>query len=124
SRSDRHGRTNGTYAFDTAMRWAHYFRKSFRQYHGAAMQRSRNNAVRTHRQRLKKQGLRRIEVQAVESDAQLIRRLARVLREDENRAVRLREQLKATLADEDSSRLKALLAEAPLEGVRITRSRD
>lgn len=88
------------------------------------MQRSRNNAVRTHRQRLKKQGLRRIEVQAVESDAQLIRRLARVLREDENRAVRLREQLKATLADEDSSRLKALLAEAPLEGVRITRSRD
>ena len=42
---------------------------------------SRDKAVRKHRRRLKEQGFRRVEVEAAEPDASLIRQLARVLRE-------------------------------------------
>lgn len=84
---------------------------------------SRKKAFRDHGRRRKKQGLKRVEVEVTESDAALIRRLAKVLRcggeiADEARH-RLTKMIAATSLD-----LKDLLASAPMDGIRITRYRD
>jgi len=85
---------------------------------------AQKKAVRSHRRRLKDRGLQRVEVQVSEHDAQLIRRLGRLLREDDEKAAGLRQQLSTMVGAEEESGLKVLLAAAPLQGVRITRSRD
>lgn len=85
---------------------------------------SHTKAVRSHRRRLKHKGLQRVEVHASAPDAKLIRRLARFLRADEEGAGRVRQQLRASMGGEDAPGLKALLAAAPLQGVRIKRSRE
>jgi len=87
------------------------------------MSTSQEKAVRRHRQRLKRRGLKRVEVEAVESDAALIRKLARLLRKDGESTEWIRAQL-AALVTTDGPGLKALLAAAPLEGIRIIRSVD
>jgi hypothetical protein len=88
------------------------------------MTKSQRKAVQVHRQRLKVRGLQRVEIQASEDDAELIRNLARCLRGDERVAARIRRQLQATVKGKAPASLKELLAAAPLEGVRMTRSRD
>ncbi len=87
------------------------------------MSTSQDKAIRRHRQRLKRRGLKRVEVEAAESDAALIRKLARLLRKDAESAARIRAKL-AALVDSNGPGLKALLAAAPLEGIRISRSVD
>ena len=87
------------------------------------MSTSQEKAVRRHRQRLKRRGLKRVEVEAAESDAALIRKLARLLRRDGESTEWIRAQLAALVAT-DGPGLKALLAAAPLEGIRIIRSVD
>ena len=88
------------------------------------MTKSQQKAVRIHRQRLKVRGLQRVEIQASEDDAELIRSLARCLRDDDRVAARVRRQLRATIKRKATPSLKQLLAAAPLEGVRIVRSRE
>jgi|SRR5882672_161977 len=85
---------------------------------------SHTKAVRSHRRRLKHRGLQRVEVHASAPDAALIRRLARLLRTDEEGAGRVRQQLRASMGRDDTLGLKALLAAAPLQGVQIKRSRE
>lgn len=86
------------------------------------MSTSQDKAVREHRRRLKERGLRRVEIHAAESDAALIRQLARILREDNTSAELVRSRLNDLVAERPAG-LKALLAAAPLEGIRITRAR-
>lgn len=88
------------------------------------MTKSQQKAVRVHRQRLKVRGLQRVEVQASEDDAELIRSLARCLRDDDRVAARVRRQLRTTVGTKAVQSLKELLAAAPLEGIRIVRSRE
>jgi hypothetical protein len=85
---------------------------------------SQQKAVRIHRQRLKVRGLQRVEVQASEDDAELIRTLARCLRDDDRAAARVRRQLRAAVKRKAPTSLKVLLTAAPLDGIRIARSRD
>ena len=87
------------------------------------MEDSREKAVRDHRRRLKARGLKRVELEASASDATLLRQLAKILRGGDEQASQLRTRL-AALAGPGSTDLKALLASAPLEGLRIKRSRD
>lgn len=84
---------------------------------------AQERALRMHRRRLRERGLKRVELLAGESDASLLRELARILRSDNEKAERVRRQL-AELATEQPAGLKALLSAAPLDGVRITRSAD
>jgi hypothetical protein len=87
------------------------------------MARSQEKALKNHRLRLKKKGLRRVEVEAREADASLIRQLAKTLRTDGDKGREVRQSLIDLLASEQAG-LKELLLSAPLEGIRITRSRD
>ena len=88
------------------------------------MSAAQKKAIRNHRRRLREQGLVRVEVQASEADAPLIRSLARALREDPRKAAILRRQLRDTVGMGEAESLKALLAAAPLDGIEISRSRD
>ena len=87
------------------------------------MSTSQEKAIRRHRQRLKQRGLRRVEVEAADKDAALIRKLARILRKDGESAEWIRAQLALFLGSKRPD-LKAVLAAAPLEGIRISRSND
>jgi len=84
---------------------------------------SQEKAIQRHRQRLKERGLKRVEVEAAESDAALIRKIAKLLRADGDSADRIRAQLSGLLASKTPG-LKALLSAAPLDGIRISRSKD
>ena len=87
------------------------------------MSTSREKAVQNHRRRLKERGLKRVEVAAAETDAALIRKLAKVLRGEGTSAEKARQRMSEIVAATGPG-LKDLLASAPLEGIRITRSRD
>ena len=87
------------------------------------MSSSQEKAIRNHRRRLRERGLKRAEVEVAEADAVLLRQLARILREDGDLADQIRRQL-AAMVSPAATDLKALLAEAPLDGIRITRSKD
>ena len=87
------------------------------------MSTSQDKAVRAHRRRLKERGLKRVEIQAAESDVALLRQLAKILRDDSERSELLRTRLDG-MVTERAAGLKALLAAAPLDGIRITRSHD
>ncbi len=80
--------------------------------------------MRRHRQRLKNQGLQRIEVYVPADDAALIKGLAKVLCGDSAKAERLRRVLGADAEEGSASGLKELLASAPLDGIELVRSRD
>lgn len=83
----------------------------------------RNNALATHRRRMKRQGMVRLEVQVRRDDAGLVRDLARAL-SDPAHAAKTRALLRAGVATASPPGLKALLAAAPLEGVDLARARD
>lgn len=87
------------------------------------MSSSRDKAVRRHRRRLRERGIKRVEIEAAEADASLIRQLAKLLREGGATAERARRELIDIVAP-GSPGLKELLASAPLAGIRIARSRD
>lgn len=87
------------------------------------MSASQDKAVRDHRRRLKERGLKRVEIHAAESDAALIRQLAKILREDSDRSALLRTRL-GDMVTERPTGLKLLLVAAPLEDIRITRSQE
>ncbi len=82
---------------------------------------SRRKALSTHRRRLKRQGVVRLEVNVRKDDAPLVRGVVEALgdpeREAEARAL-LRERFGKPTG------FKALLAAAPLEGIDLTRGRD
>ncbi len=86
---------------------------------------AQKRAVESYRHRQRRRGLLRLEVQAPEADAPLLRRLARVLRENSEDASQLRRVLRRALAPEaPDGTLKELLEAAPLEGVDLSRRRD
>ena len=83
-----------------------------------------NQGARAHRERLKKHGLMRVEVQVSVEDAALIRRAAQSLRGEAEAAAQLRVQLLSLLGARKEPGLKKLLAAAPLEDIDLTRSQD
>lgn len=86
---------------------------------------AQKKAVESYRQRQRRRGLRRVELQAPEADAALLRDLARVLREDAQKAPGLRRVLRRALGeDAPEGSLKGLLEAAPLEGIDLSRPRD
>ncbi len=87
------------------------------------MSKSASAALTRHRRRLKQAGLVRVEVSVSKRDAPLVRRLAKAL-VDPLRGKQTRAILRQRFAPPPSEDLKALLAEAPLEGVDLERSRD
>ena len=88
------------------------------------MTNARVNALAAHRNRLKKRGLARVEVQVPAEDAELIRRAARSLRGEADTAARLRVQLLGLLGARAELGLKELLAAAPLDDIDLTRTQD
>jgi len=81
------------------------------------------SAVARHRARLERQGLVRIEVNVRKEDASLVRRIATALT-DPARQVETRRLLQQRLVETPKTRLKALLASAPLDGIDLDRSGD
>jgi hypothetical protein len=67
----------------------------------------------------KKRGLKRVEIHVAESDVALFRQLAKILRDDSEGAELLRTRLDG-LITERAAGLKALLAAAPLDGIRLS----
>jgi hypothetical protein len=80
-------------------------------------------AIALYRKRLKRKGRLRVEVHVPKKDAPLIRAVAVAL-VDPNREQKIREVLREALSDQRTKGLKALLAEAPLDGIDLRRRRD
>jgi hypothetical protein len=87
-----------------------------------AMTSSQRKAVSNHRQRLKRRGIVRLEVRVLSEDVALVRALVEALA-DPDRANETRTLLRERFATRPKG-LKELLAEAPLEGIDLRRSRD
>jgi hypothetical protein len=85
--------------------------------------RGRKTALADHRRRMKRQGLVRVEVRVRREDASLVRRVAGALT-DPAHAGEARALLRERFALTGQRDLKALLADAPLEGIDLGRSRD
>ena len=86
---------------------------------------AQKKAVNNYRERQRRLGLLRLEVQAPEADAPLLRELARVLRENSQEASEVRRVLHHALTPEaQEGSLKKLLEAAPLEGVDLSRPRE
>jgi len=87
------------------------------------MPRSQKKALAAHRRRLKQRGIARLELRVRRDDIPLVRGVVEALsdpaREGETRAL-LRERFGATHAKS----FKAMLAEAPLEGIDLARQVD
>ena len=80
-------------------------------------------AVARHRQRMKSQGLVRVEVQVHKEDASLVRSVAQAL-SDPERSTELRSMLQAKFPALAAPDFKTFLESAPLDGIDLTRSRD
>lgn len=76
-----------------------------------------------YRSRQKRQGVVRVEVQVRKQDAALVRDVARALNTPQQ-ADAARALLSARFMTGEALGLKALLADAPLEGIDLPRSRD
>lgn len=87
------------------------------------MQKSRKSPLAAFRQRLKRQGIVRVEVQVRKGDAALVRSVAKALG-DPGREAEARSFLRARFATPGPTGLKAILASAPLEGIELERPRD
>ncbi len=81
------------------------------------------NALTRYRRRAKRAGLARLEVQVRKEDAPLVRDLANAL-SDPKRGPKTRAVLRQQLGAGKPKGLKALLAEAPLEGIEFERPHD
>jgi hypothetical protein len=89
----------------------------------AIMRNTSNAAVTVHRERRKRQGFVRLEVQVRREDAPLLRSIAGALA-DPARAADARALLRERFASRKAKSLKALLADAPLDGIDLDRSDD
>jgi transposase len=93
---------------------------------------SQNRAIKNYRSRLRKQGLGRFEVLALESDRDLIRSLARRLAQNDPESERIRQDVRLAIADESSSKgsILAALRRSPFvqmnsdDGLQIVRSKE
>ena len=83
----------------------------------------RKTSVTTYRDRMKRQGLVRVEVQVRREYAGLVRDVASALGDPEREA-ETRALLRDRIARHPATGLKALLASAPLDGIEIDRPRD
>ena len=83
----------------------------------------RNPAVRTYRERLKRDGLVRCEVTVRRGDADLVRTVAAALRDPEREAA-ARATLRERFGAASARGFKALLAACPLDGVDLVRTRE
>lgn len=72
---------------------------------------AQRKAVDNHRKRLKRRGLVRREVLAPQADAELIRALAKALRDGPDRAARLRARMRDALRQDEKPSLLDLLAD-------------
>ena len=81
------------------------------------------SSVASHRARLERQGLVRVEVNVRKEDASLVRRVASAL-SDPARQAEARVLLRQRFLEPSNVSLKALLASAPLDGINLDRSRD
>ena len=79
-------------------------------------------ALAAHRRRLKRRGIARIEVRVRKDDVALVRGVVAAL-SDPERETETRAMLRRRFAAKPAG-LKALLAEAPLEGVELDRPFD
>ncbi|MCE1237112.1 MAG: hypothetical protein LWW93_12250 [Hyphomicrobiales bacterium] len=82
-------------------------------------------AVENHRKRLRERGLARFEVQGLDRDRGLIRRLARRLAEDGPEAQRLRRDVERSIGGEPpkTGGILAALRRSPLVGVDLALER-
>jgi hypothetical protein len=87
------------------------------------MPKTRKTAVANYRRRMRRQGLVRVEVQVRKEDASLLRTVAGALA-DPAQAAETRALLRERFASRDARGLKALLADAPLDGIDLERARD
>ncbi len=80
-------------------------------------------ALSTHRRRLKRRGIARVEVRVRREDVPLVRSVVAAL-VDPERAPEARALLRQSFGPPPPRGLKALLAAAPLEGIELDRPRD
>lgn len=82
---------------------------------------ARRAAVQNHRLRLRERGVARFEVQGLDRDRDLIRRLARCLAEDGPEAQRLRRDVERSIGGEPpkTGGILAALRRSPLVGVDL-----
>lgn len=85
------------------------------------MPRTQKTPLASYRRRMKRQGVVRVEVQVHKEDAALVRGVASAL-VDPRHAAEARELLRRFAKPE--TKLKALLAAAPLDGIDLARVRD
>ena len=79
------------------------------------------SSVASHRARLERQGLVRVEVNVRKEDASLVRRVASALSDPARRA-EARVLLRQRFVEPSNVSLKALLASAPLDGIDLDRT--
>jgi hypothetical protein len=84
---------------------------------------TRKTAVARHRRRMQRRGLVRVEVQVCKEDAPLLRSVAGAL-SDPVLAAETRALLRERFPSRAVKGLKALLADAPLDGINLKRVRD
>jgi hypothetical protein len=84
---------------------------------------TRKSPLASHRCRMKRQGVVRVEVQVRKEDAAVVRSMAGALTDPE-RAPEARAFVRQLLAALDSKGLRALLTAAPLDGIELGRPRD
>lgn len=84
---------------------------------------TRHKRLSAHRRRLKQRGVVRVEVQVRKEDAPLVRGVAQAL-SDPDRETEARALLRERFGPADAKGLKALIAEAPLDGIDLGRERD
>jgi len=87
------------------------------------MQPSQRKALSSHRRRLKRRGITRLEVRVHKDDVSLVRGVVTAL-SDPERASEARALLRERFRTEEVTGLKALLASAPLDDVDLARPRD
>jgi hypothetical protein len=87
------------------------------------MSASQKRALATHRRRLKRRGIARIEVRVRSEDVPLVRGVVDALA-DPQRASETRALLRERIGEPRTTGLKEWLAAAPLEGVELIRDRD
>ena len=87
---------------------------------------AQKKAIASHRQRLKQRGLVRIEVVAPETDVDLMREMARALRDEPTRSAKVRARLREAIGPERKPDLLELLADTADVDLDeyLTRSRD
>jgi hypothetical protein len=82
---------------------------------------AQTRAIQNYRTRLRKQGVARFEVLALESDRELIRTLAKRLTQNDPEAALIREQVHASVATEPAKKgnILAALRRSPLVGADL-----